>query len=225
MKQNKKQKQFLEIAILGFIIVISFFLWDTIVVFPIKLFVVLMHEISHGIAAILTGGKIISMEINLNLGGKLESEGGIPFIIASAGYIGSFIFGAALFYSAYNKNHGVTIISSISIIILLFAVNVIEDFRLSLISILSASLLFIISKFSPDKISSYIFKMIGLISCLYVLFDIKEDILSDSSINSDASVISEISGIPENVWGFIWLLISIVGIILLLRYSYKKGIK
>jgi len=225
MKQNKKQKQFLEIAILGFIIVISFFLWDTIIVFPIKLFVVLMHEISHGIAAILTGGKIISMEINLNLGGKLESEGGTPFIIASAGYIGSFIFGAALFYSAYNKNHGVTIISSISIIILLFAVNVIEDFRLSLISIFSASLLFIISKFSPDKISSHIFKMIGLISCLYVLFDIKEDILSDSSINSDASFIAELSGIPENVWGFIWLLISIVGIILLLRYGYKKGIK
>jgi len=225
MKQNKKKKQFIELIILGIIVIISFLLWDTIIVFPIKLFAVLMHEISHGIATILTGGKIISMEINLNLGGKLESEGGIPFIIASAGYIGSFIFGAALFYSAYNKNHSVTIISTISIIIFLFSVNVIEDFTFSIISILSSILLFIISKYLPEKFSSYVFKIIGIVSCLYVLFDIKEDIFTKQTLNSDASIIVEITSIPEVFWGLIWLSISAIGIILLLRYGYKKGIK
>ena len=34
------------------------FLWDTPVIYPLKIFVVLLHEISHGIAALATGGSI-----------------------------------------------------------------------------------------------------------------------------------------------------------------------
>jgi len=33
-------------------------LWNTPVVYPLKIFVVFMHEISHGIAAMATGGQI-----------------------------------------------------------------------------------------------------------------------------------------------------------------------
>ena len=35
-------------------------LWNTPVVAPLKIFVVLLHEISHGVAAVLTGGSIES---------------------------------------------------------------------------------------------------------------------------------------------------------------------
>ena len=34
------------------------FLWDTWLVTPLKLFVVLLHEISHGLMAVATGGAI-----------------------------------------------------------------------------------------------------------------------------------------------------------------------
>ena len=225
MKLNKKQKQILELAILAFIALASFLLWDTIIVFPIKLFVVLMHEISHGIAAIFTGGKIIALDIGLNLGGKCETIDGNAFTIASAGYLGSFIFGSALFYSAYNKNNGLVIVSFISMIILLFAVNVINDFTVSIISIMAAVFLFSIKKFSPKIISDYFLKSLGLISCLYVLMDIKEDTLSGGLNYSDASVVAELTGIPELVWGLTWLIISLLGIFYMLRLGFRKGIK
>ena len=32
------------------------FLWDTSIVYPLKIFVVLLHEISHAIASVATGG-------------------------------------------------------------------------------------------------------------------------------------------------------------------------
>ena len=35
---------------------VSIFFWHSIVLYPVKLFVVLMHELSHALAAILTGG-------------------------------------------------------------------------------------------------------------------------------------------------------------------------
>ena len=34
------------------------FLWDTPVVYPLKIFVVMLHEISHGIASLTTAGSI-----------------------------------------------------------------------------------------------------------------------------------------------------------------------
>lgn len=42
----------------------------------------------------LTGGTILKVTIDPNLGGATIVEGGIPTIILSAGYLGSTIFGA-----------------------------------------------------------------------------------------------------------------------------------
>jgi hypothetical protein len=44
-------------------------LWGTFIVTPLKIFVVLLHEISHGAAAILTGGGVIKLEISAQQGG------------------------------------------------------------------------------------------------------------------------------------------------------------
>lgn len=50
--------------------------------------------IPHTPQAILTGGTILSITIDPNLGGATRVEGGHPTVILAAGYIGSTIFGA-----------------------------------------------------------------------------------------------------------------------------------
>jgi len=65
--------------------------------------VILLHEISHGIAAIISSGKSTEINIDLNLGGKCITEGGNSFLIVSSGYLGSFLFGSIIFYSTYKK--------------------------------------------------------------------------------------------------------------------------
>ena len=47
----------LDIRLIGIFIVIAF-LWNTQFVYPLKIFVVFMHEVSHGLAALATGGSI-----------------------------------------------------------------------------------------------------------------------------------------------------------------------
>ncbi|MEW6006320.1 MAG: M50 family metallopeptidase [Stygiobacter sp.] len=42
----------IELIILFSILIISFFLWNTNFVYPIKLFVVMFHELGHTLAAI-----------------------------------------------------------------------------------------------------------------------------------------------------------------------------
>src|SRR5262245_18752803 len=72
------------------------FLWHTPWVYPLKLFVVLLHEVSHGLAAVATGGRIEQIRVFPTEGGETVTTGGVPGVIASAGYLGSMLFGVTL---------------------------------------------------------------------------------------------------------------------------------
>ena len=218
-----KNKHIKEIIILISILAASFFLWNTFVLFPIKIIVVFLHEASHAIAALITGGRVMRLNINFNLGGYCEITGGNPFLIGSAGYLGSFIFGSLFFYSAYSKKYGKIIIILISLIIILIAVNLVQDFGIQLLAILFPILLLLSNQYLPSTFNSYLLKSLGIISCIYVVYDIKEDLLTSTFAQSDASMIANITGISSLIWGFLWITISIAGVIFLLRYGYLKG--
>lgn len=65
------------------------FLW------PLNLFAVLIHELMHGIAAIVSGGQFQRFEMRSN-GGVAYTVGGRRSLILPAGYVGTAIFGAVL---------------------------------------------------------------------------------------------------------------------------------
>ncbi len=220
---KKNNRRLIEITILLSIAIISFLLWDTIILFPIKLFVVFLHEVSHAVAAIITGGSVIKMDVGLDLSGKCELTGGNTFVIASAGYLGSFLFGAFLFYSAYSKKYINLSIITITIIVVLFSVNLITTPIVQILSIIFSCGLLISMKYAPANFNKYLLIVLGLISCLYVVYDIKEDILSHTAVNSDASIIENITGIPALVWGFLWFSISLLGLFFLFKSAYKKA--
>ena len=54
------------------------FLWNTVFVYPLKIFVVFMHEVSHGLAAIATGGRIVEIQINPQQGGVRTDTRRLP---------------------------------------------------------------------------------------------------------------------------------------------------
>jgi len=222
--QNKNQN-IIELVFLSFILIISFLFWDTYLVYPIKLFVVLIHEISHAISAILSGGKVIAFNIGFDLSGKCETENGNNILIATSGYLGSLLFGLLIFYSTYNKKIGKWLLIIISILILITSVSLMQNISLTLLAVLYSVLLFVSAFFLQIRIDSYILKLFGMLSCVYVLFDIKEDVLSKNSAISDASILSDLINVPTIVIGLIWLIISLAGIFLVMKLSYIKKSK
>jgi hypothetical protein len=64
--------------------------------YPFGLFVTLVHETSHAIAATLTGGSVVDLRVRGDLSGLTEFRGGIQGIIAPAGYLGATVVGATL---------------------------------------------------------------------------------------------------------------------------------
>lgn len=95
-------KRDVAFALLAFCI--AFVLWQfsplVAVVYPLRLFVTSVHELGHGMAAVLTGGEFVRFEVQSNGAGLAYSRGGIHEVIIAAGYMGTAIFGAVLLYTS-----------------------------------------------------------------------------------------------------------------------------
>ena len=63
------------------IALIALAFWSSFVVYPFRVFVVFLHEISHGIAAVLTGGRIVAVGLTFDEGGVCVTDGGSRFWI------------------------------------------------------------------------------------------------------------------------------------------------
>ncbi|MBM4171519.1 MAG: hypothetical protein FJ214_06590, partial [Ignavibacteria bacterium] len=163
-KLNKKNKQYSELIVLIFLTISAIFLWDTIVIYPIKLITVLLHEISHAIAAIFTGGKIVTMNINQDLSGQCTIEGGNQVLIASSGYFGSLFFGLMFIFSAYKIKKSNFLIVPILFILLFFSLLLSTNLLVKLISICIVVLLLFVSYKFNDSLKKYSFIFLGMVS-------------------------------------------------------------
>ncbi len=219
VKSNKEKST--ELIIMSTLLIISFFLWDTYFIYPIKLCVVLLHEISHALVILLSGGKIIGMDIGFNLGGKCISEGGNEIAIASSGYLGSLIFGTLLFISPNNKKAGFWILNIISLLIIILSSISGPNATLIILALLLAAILTTSSFYLRIPIISILVRGFGLIGSVYVLYDIKEDLFTSAVQISDASILSGIIDVPVIVIGLVWALVSILIIYTAMRISYK----
>ena len=86
------------------IAVVSVFFWFTPALYPLKIFVVFIHETGHALATVLTGGRVVSMVVTPWESGYVQYQGGTPLLIAAAGYVGSALFGGVmLFFSGRER--------------------------------------------------------------------------------------------------------------------------
>lgn len=185
-------------------------LWSTPVVYPLKLFVVLLHESSHGLTAILTGGEIRAITITADEGGLCRCPGGSPFLTLSAGYLGSLGWGAIILWGAvrggrWTRLATAAVGAAVTLLVALFVRNL---FGLLFGLAFGAGLLVAGWRLSvrTDRI---LLTVLGLTSCLYAILDIKSDVLDRPYLDSDAALLAELTGVPTLVWGVAWIGIAL----------------
>ena len=64
--------------------------------YPFRLLLTIVHELGHGLAALLTGGSFIRFVVFPNGSGLAYTAGGWPLVVTSAGYLAVALFGALL---------------------------------------------------------------------------------------------------------------------------------
>jgi len=197
-------------SLLGLLVVIGLF-WNSIVLQPLRLLVVFFHELSHGLAALVSGGRIAAIELVQGEGGVCYTIGGSRFLILNAGYLGSLLWGGFLLMIATRTRWDRQACLGLGVLMGLVAllwVRPVVSFGFLFTALVAAALIFAGLKFHED-ICDFILKLIGLVSIVYVPQDIFSDTLQRSHLPSDARMLAELTHIPTVIWGGMWVIISL----------------
>ncbi|RXW21810.1 hypothetical protein EST38_g4038 [Candolleomyces aberdarensis] len=210
---NETQRNTLIVA--GVYIVAIAILWHVPILnrilYPFKLLTVGFHEMSHAFVGVLTCARIYSIELDPDEGGSTRMKGGIPCLTLPAGYLGSSFIGACLIACGFNTNAS-KVASLVMAVFFLFTLWWARRNWLTWLLILGMSGLIVMFWFVADSIAlRYFVLFIGVMSCMYVLWDVVDDTLARKVNSSDASVFADRYGCcPSRVWGFVWLIVAFI---------------
>ena len=202
------------------------YLWDTPVVYPLKVFVVLLHEISHAMMAVATGGRIERIVLDPNQGGACYCPGGSAFLTLSAGYLGSLAWGGLLISAGQMKRiNSRWVTGAVGLLVMgltiayvrpLFGFGFWFGFAFGSALVLGAV------RLAPD-VNRGILLTLGLTSCLYAILDIKSDVIDRPDLQSDAAMLGDLTGIQTMVWGVLWIAVAVLASAWLFQWSYRKA--
>ena len=189
--------------------VLALLLWDSFVAYPFRVFVVFLHEISHGLAAIATGGSIEAIGLSFDEGGACLTRGGWRFLTLNAGYLGSLLWGAFFLLVGARRRRARPAILAIGAFTLVVTVLYVRTpFGLLYGVAAGAGLLVVASRLSP-AVSEVLLAAIGVMSCLYAVWDVASDVLVRDTAGSDAAALAQLTGVPTAVWGTLWVTASL----------------
>lgn len=172
--------------------------------------VIAFHEFSHAFAAILTGGHVHSIQLNPREGGVTLMSGGKGAITLPAGYLGSSLVGALLIFCGFD-----IVASKIASLVLgvTFLMTLWWGRRdwLTILTVLLAVALLVASWFIVHaEPLRFVVLFIGVMSSLYSVWDICDDLIIRKVNESDASQFAKRYGGDSRCWGVIWSIISII---------------
>lgn len=205
-----------QLIALGVIVAL---LWSTPVLVPLKILVVFLHELSHALAAWATGGSVEGMTLSVLQGGTTLTRGGSGFWIISAGYLGSLLLGVLLFLLALRSAWDRWVLAALGVVLLAVAAVYMREVFSFVFCLAGGALMLAVARFLPHAASDMALRVIGLTSMMYAPLDILDDTLRRSHLHSDAVMLAEELGGTGQIWGTLWLAISVAVVVLCLRFG------
>ena len=185
---------------------------------PFKWLESYFHEISHGLAALISGGNIIKIELFPNGAGLCTTQGGAVLLISFMGYAGAILWGS-LIYSIASINKKTAKNFSVLIILLLIGSLIfwVRDI-LTLMIVSIVLVLFCVQLKLPN--SAYLQKILKLTGMMVLLNSLlSPSYLLDGRSLGDGAKLENITFIPELIWVIIWSIMAVYALIIL---SNKK---
>jgi len=212
--QNPTHTQQVTLGVIAAYVVGIAILWNVpylrMVLWPFKMLVIAFHEFGHASTAILTGGKVKSISLDPNEGGVTHLSGGISAITLPAGYLGSSIIGAVLTLCGFNINASKIVSIALGVCFLLTLWWGKKDWLTILTILLAVALLVGCWFINHAEALRFVVLFIGVMSSLYSVWDICDDLILRKVNSSDASVFAKRYGGSSRCWGLIWSLISVM---------------
>ncbi len=191
-----------------------------IISIPLNWLETYFHEISHGLAAIFTGGDIIRIQLFTNGAGECITRGGLAFFISFFGYAGATIWGWFIYKLAHSHQRVAQIFSAIMIFLLLASIVLWSRDLLTIIIILTLAVMFVlVIKLRRLYYLQILLKFFGLSILLNSLFS--PTYLFDGRELGDGAALASMTLIPEVVWVLLWCFIAVLAIYSLIKSNHK----
>ncbi len=197
-----------------------------LLVYPIRLFVTFIHEGGHALAAILTLGQVESVYIYPNASGETYTRGGLQIFIASAGYLASTIFGAALLILGTQGKKAKPVLALNAALILLLTVFFAGNLFSWATGVLLTLGLVSAAIWSAPRVAHFLLSFLAVQCCLNAFLDLRTLFLISvtSNMHSDAATMARLTLIPATVWAVLWMVVSLIALVFALR-SYTRHLR
>jgi hypothetical protein len=197
-----------------------------VIAYPFRIFVTFIHETAHALAALITGGKIEHIEIAPNGNGVTYTRGGLWLAVASAGYLGSVLYGGLLLFLCKQAKYAKLVLGAttalVAIVTLVWVKPITFGFAAGLVMALAlAGIIYFLSA----RLVHFFVSFLAVESCLNALFDLKTVFFlsATTDVPTDAMNLQRATLIPAVVWALAWAAISLAILFLALR-SYRTAI-
>ena len=176
------------------------------------------HEISHGIAALLSGGRIIKIELFANGAGLCTTQGGNRFFVSFSGYAGAIVWGTMIYISAKSHQRIAQILSTFIIILLFITLALWARDLLTIFICIVLLALFLLSLKTKNlktlQLLLQLFGMVVLLNGVYSPF-----YLLDGRAIGDGASLANLTLLPEFVWVIIWSSLGLATLYFLAKKS------
>lgn len=210
---------------------VVFALWFLPIPNPVKLLAVTFHEVSHAMAALLTGGRVFGYAIAPDGAGITLGIGGNMTFILLAGHIGSCLWGVLIYYMSVRLRPVVCILCLEGLILFSIFFGWLNEYTFFFGG--GALAMMTVAAFLGDTVRLFFVRMIGSACCLYAPFDALSELFSMSNAPSvmgvdtvsDIGQLSALTGIPAFLIGFFVIAIQTAVLIWLIRFTCERGAK
>ncbi|KAL5531538.1 hypothetical protein ACEPAG_4415 [Sanghuangporus baumii] len=180
---------------------------------PLKLLTISWHEGCHIVAAVITGGTILSVTIDPNLGGCTRVEGGHPPTILCAGYVGSAVLGGVFILGGFDTLVA-KILSFVLGIGLIIPLVLVRDKLTILLTFCFEGLLVGFWFIDHADALRWYCLFVGIMNVFYVIWDITDDKFFRKVNDSDITQWNVLyPRIKAPVWAIFWILFDVAVII------------
>jgi len=194
-------------------VAVGIYFWDSPLLWPLKLLVVMMHESGHALAALLVGGSVERVSLAGNQSGQCLSL--LPpsalgqIVVYSAGYVGSAVAGGVLLVLTLRYKVRRFVLGAAAAWLVVMAALYVRDGFTLLFCAGTATALALGAKYLPADAVDVVNLFIAAFSGLYAVFDLRDDLWSANRAQSDAAFLAQITYVPAIVWAVLWTAASL----------------
>jgi hypothetical protein len=214
----------------------SLLLWNLpfggVLLYPFKLFATWLHELSHGLVMLAVGAGFAEMHMFQDTSGfafSARGTGGLgQAAVASAGYMGTALFGAAFLVLGRTRRGARAILAILGAALLLSAILYVRN-RFGVIAVLVGAVgTLAAAAFASEQIARHLLNFVAAQSCINAVLDIRTlfraNLVVDGAVvdRSDAHNMAEATFGTHWMWATIWLCWSFALFYAALRIVYLR---